>query len=120
VYLDRIDFSGDAISLKGKGSVGLDRYIEGMEFYTLVGPDALRPPIISSVLGEASKQLLVIRVAGSLDDPQTSKDAFPALKETVQRLFPEMATRREEQRESESVLPTARELFQGGIFRWRR
>ncbi len=120
VYLDKIDFSGDAISLKGKGSIGLDRYIEGMEFYTLVGPDALRPPIIGSVLGQASKQLLVIRVAGSLDDPQTSKDAFPALKETVQRLFPEMATRREEQREAQSILPSARELFQGGLFHWRR
>ena len=44
IYLDRIDFHGDMITLKGKGSVGLDRYIEGMEFYTLVGPDCAPPP----------------------------------------------------------------------------
>jgi hypothetical protein len=112
VYLDPIDFNGDAICLKGKGSVGLDGYIEGMEFYTLVGPDLLRPSILAPVLGEASRQLLVIRVAGPLGDPQLTKDAFPALNETLQRLFPELAQRKKENRQ---LLPSPRDILQGRI-----
>jgi hypothetical protein len=112
VYLDPLNFSGDAICLKGNGSVGLDGYIEKMEFYALVGPDSLRPSILTPVLGEASRQLLVIRVAGPLGNPQLTRDALPAFKETVQQLFPELAQRR---KENHQLLPTPKDLLQGKI-----
>jgi len=109
IVFDRIVFNGDAISLIGKGSVRLDRKIENMDFYTIMGRDERSIPILRPVLGEASRQLLLIRVAGTLDNPRTSRDALPLLNETLQQLFPEEARIRQP---DFPVLPRPREVLQ--------
>ncbi len=65
VYLDRINFYGDAISLKGSGEMDLDRRID-LKFYSLVGRGELDMPIVRAVVRQASKQLLLIHVTGTL------------------------------------------------------
>ncbi len=92
LYLDRIDFSGDAISLKGKGWMDLNRQIN-LDFYALLGRHELQLPVIRTLLAEASRNILSIQVVGDIDAPKVNKKALPELDETLQRLFPEAAAR---------------------------
>lgn len=97
-YLDKINFHGDAISLKGYGEVNLDRQID-LKFYTLVGQREFDWQVLRSLVQQASSQILVIRVTGTLDRPEPTRLPLPAIKDALQLLFPEVAKRREERRE---------------------
>ncbi len=89
VYFNRLDLRGDAISLRGRGSLGFDRSID-LTFYTIVGRDEYRLPFVDRILGEASQSLLQIKVDGSLDDPQTHRALVPALSGPLQQLWKEL------------------------------
>lgn len=91
VYLDRVNFNGDAISLKGSGEMDLQRRID-LKFYSLVGPGELNIPIVRAVVRQAAKQLLLIHVTGTLDQPQLTRDPLPLLKGTLEQIFPEAVT----------------------------
>ncbi|HWB00028.1 MAG TPA: hypothetical protein VG713_16125, partial [Pirellulales bacterium] len=65
-YVDRIDFNGGAISLLGKGEVGLNKQIH-LVFHAVVGSDRLRIPVVSEVMGGASQQIMLIHAEGTLD-----------------------------------------------------
>jgi hypothetical protein len=88
--LDRIDFSGDAISLKGKGRMNAQRQIE-LKFHPQMGRDELTLPIFRPLIGEASRQFMLIEVTGSLDRPHVTRTVLPQLDERLQELFPELA-----------------------------
>jgi hypothetical protein len=92
IYLDRIDFSGDVLSLKGKGWMDLSRQIN-LDFYALVGREEFQLPLVKALLAEASKSILLIQVVGTVDQPQVIRKALPELDETLQRIFPETAPR---------------------------
>lgn len=85
VYLDRIHCDGDAISLRGKGEVGLDRHVR-MTFSTIVGRDEIRLPLINDLMGGASQQIMLIHVDGTLDAPETRREVFPAVAQAIQQL----------------------------------
>ncbi len=89
VYLDRIDFNGDAVSLRGTGDMGLDKSIS-LKFYAVLGRDEFRIPLVSDVLGGASQSLLEIHVGGTLAHPTVRKQALPFLDEALQQLQAEM------------------------------
>ncbi|MEX0793714.1 MAG: AsmA-like C-terminal domain-containing protein, partial [Pirellulaceae bacterium] len=76
VYLDEIKLAGDALSVRGNGEVTLSGDL-GLRFYTEFANQTLQMPVIRTVLGEASRQLLVIHVQGTLNDPQTQQEIFP-------------------------------------------
>ncbi len=85
----RIDFEGDAITLRGKGEVTMERQID-LTFHSIVGRTDEQIPYLFPVLGEASRQILEIRVTGNFDNPQLDSKAFPALKETLEKIFPDL------------------------------
>ena len=85
----QLSFAGDAITLKGQGEIGFDRHVN-LTMHSLVGGDSVKIPILNPVLGEASRQIMEIHVTGTLDAPQLDSKAFPALKETLDRLFPDL------------------------------
>lgn len=87
IYLDEMRLSGDALSLKGTGEANLDGKIS-MRFYTEFGNQSFNVPVIRQVLGEASRNLLVIHVGGSIDQPTTEQEIFPLVNETLEQLFP--------------------------------
>lgn len=96
IYFDRIDFNGDAISLLGKGQMDMQSRLD-LTFHTVVGRDEYRIPVLHEMLGEASKQVLLIHVQGTLDNPVTRKEAFPGLNQALQQLqgdIPPAMTRR--------------------------
>jgi hypothetical protein len=88
LYLDRINFNGDAISLKGHGEMNLDRQID-VKFYTLMGRGELALPALRALLRQASRQILLIQVTGTLEHPHFTKEPLPMLRETLDQIFPE-------------------------------
>ncbi len=92
VYLDRVDVSGDVVSLKGRGWMDLNRQIN-LDFYALVGNQEFQIPVIRNLLAQASKSILRIQVVGDVNSPQVIKRPLPELDDTLQRLFPEAAPR---------------------------
>jgi hypothetical protein len=88
VYLDRMVFDGDAISLKGTGEVNFDRRVH-LNFYTLVGSESRRIPIVWPLLADASRRILMIEITGTLDEPVTTRHVLPGLNSTLQQLFSE-------------------------------
>ena len=93
VYFDRINFHGDAISLRGTGEMGFDKNLQ-MTFYTVVGQDRWTVPVISEVLGGASQQLMAIYVEGTCTNPQISKKALPAVDEALKEIQTELQSMR--------------------------
>jgi hypothetical protein len=92
LYLDRVNFNGDAISLKGHGEMNLDRRID-LKFYTLVGSGELPLPALRALLRQASRQMLLIQVTGTLEEPQFTKEPLPMLRDTLDQIFPEPTER---------------------------
>lgn len=88
-YFERIEFIGDAISLKGNGDMDFSGQMDLM-FYSVVGRDEIKIPIISPLFGAASQNILQIQVEGPIGHPQLRQTPFPALNETLQQIFPEV------------------------------
>ena len=78
VFFDDLEFLGDAISIKGNGEMDFDQNID-LQFYTAVGRDGFRMPLISPLLGIASQQILVIDVNGTTQKPEVKKNFFKIL-----------------------------------------
>lgn len=78
VFFDDLEFLGDAISIKGNGEMDFDQNID-LQFYTAVGRDGFKIPLVSPLLGLASQQILVIDVKGKTDEPIVKKNFFKIL-----------------------------------------
>ena len=90
--MDRIALEGEAISLYGNGWMSFDEELD-LDFYSLAGKQRLAIPLINQVVAEASKGLLRIDVAGSLDQPRVNGTAFPELDGTMERILRDLNTR---------------------------
>jgi len=104
IYFDRIDFSGDAISLLGKGEMDFESNIR-LTFGAIVGRGELNLPILREIVGGASKQIMTIRVSGSLQNPETRKEAFPGVNQVLQQLQEDL----QRNRSSTDTTPQARQ-----------
>ena len=89
IYFDRIDFNGDAISLRGKGEMDFQSAIK-LTFHAIVGRGELNLPIIKQVFSGASQQIMLIHVDGTLQNPETRKEAFPGVNQALQQLQGEL------------------------------
>ncbi len=85
IYFDQIDFSGDAISLLGKGEMDFQQNVR-MTFHAIVGRGDLDLPVLKQVLGGASQQIMLIHVTGTMQQPETRREAFPAVNKALQQL----------------------------------
>lgn len=85
VYVDQIDFRGDAISLRGQGELDLHGAVR-LAFYALVGRDDVRIPVLSELVGGASQLTMLIHVEGTMDQPTVRREALPAVNQALQQL----------------------------------
>lgn len=85
MYFDPINFTGDAISLHGRGDLEFQSKKINLTFHTVVGRDKWHIPILSPVLGGASEQALAIKVTGPLQNPTTTREFLPLAKEAVRQ-----------------------------------
>jgi hypothetical protein len=89
IYFDRIDFDGDAISLRGKGEMDFQSQI-ALTFSAKVGRGEFDLPVVKQVFRGASEQLMLIHIDGPLQDPQTRREALPVVNEALQHLRDEL------------------------------
>jgi hypothetical protein len=80
LYFDPINFTGDAISLEGKGEMDFQTELH-LQFRARLGRNQLNLPLIKDVLGGASEQIMTIHIDGPLQDPVIKKVAFPGLRQ---------------------------------------
>jgi len=113
ILFERIDFNGDAISLRGTGWMSFDKQLD-LNFYTLVGRNKIWVPIVSRIVAEASRNLFQIKVLGTVADPEIYRTPLPELDETIQRWFPELA--RSDER-LQGPFPRAREMLRRSILK---
>lgn len=85
VYLDKITFDGDAISLEGSGEMGFDTAVK-LTFHALVGRSEWQVPGLKTVLGAASRQLMQIHVTGTLADAKMTREVLPAVNQALQQV----------------------------------
>jgi hypothetical protein len=91
IYFDQLDLYGDAITLKGEGEIDFQRRLD-LEFYTIMGRENRWLPAIRPLLGEASRQFLLIRVGGTVEQPEMTREVLPGLNEGLRQFFPEAAS----------------------------
>ncbi len=85
ILFDQFNFHGDAISMLGKGEMDFDKSLR-MVFHAVIGNDQLQLPIVRPLLGMASQQLMLLYVYGTLDNPQTTREALPGVRRAVQEM----------------------------------
>ncbi len=86
ITLNQINLDGDAISLSGHGELTLDGQSNpiNLELHSTVGRGTV--PLLSGLLSEASQHIMLIYVNGTLDNPTTRAEAFPAAQGALQQL----------------------------------
>ncbi len=88
IYFDQLDLIGDALTLKGVGEMDLSRKLN-LDFYSVVGREDSYFPAIRPLLGMASRRFLLVKVSGTLDEPELTREVLPGLNDTLKGLFPE-------------------------------
>ena len=89
IHFEHLNLLGDALSLYGRGDTNFDRNLN-LEFYSMVGPGGFSLPLFSAMAGQASRQMLQLKVDGSIDNPQIHKEALPALNQALQQFQAEL------------------------------
>ena len=84
-YFDRIDFTGDAISLRGKGEMNFQGETH-LTFTAQLGRGELGMPALRNFFTTTSGQFLQIHVGGTLQNPDIRKEALPGLNHALQQL----------------------------------
>jgi len=86
IYFDRIDFHGDAISLRGKGEMDFQSNVH-LTFYTTVGRGDVEIPGFKELIRSTSQQMMLIHIDGTLQNPETRKEVLPMLNRTLQEII---------------------------------
>ncbi len=86
VYLKSVQLNGDALTLSGDGEVTLDGQTNpiNLQLYTKVLRGNV--PVVSSIMKQASQQIMTIHVDGTLDHPVARAEAFPVANQALQQL----------------------------------
>ena len=85
IYFDRINFHGDMLSLLGKGEMDFQQNIR-LSFHAAVGRGQLNLPLLKDLFADASRQIMLIHVTGTLQNPEMRKEAFPGVNQAIQQL----------------------------------
>ena len=85
VHFHQLNLVGDAVSLYGRGETNFDRNLN-LTFYSLMGPADLPIPLWRTLIGQASEQILQLKVDGTMDQPQIHQDALPAVNQVLSQI----------------------------------
>jgi hypothetical protein len=89
VLFSQVNLLGDAVSLLGEGKTGFDRRLD-LVFYSLVGPADLPIPFYKAILGQASQQMMQVKVAGTWDVPEPELKPLPAVNDALLQIQNEL------------------------------
>ena len=89
IYFDQIDFYGDAFSLIGKGEMDFRSQVK-LVFYSVMGRNDKKIPIISPLLHATGRQMLLITMKGPVQNPQITQQPLPGLNMAIQQMEEEL------------------------------
>jgi hypothetical protein len=92
IDVSQVEFIGRPISLIGQGKIIGQRNID-LDFYTILGRNKVKIPVISELYHASSQQFLHIKVDGDIDSPRTHKTVLPGINEPLQRLMSDLEGR---------------------------
>ncbi len=84
IYLEQLNFLGDAVQLYGSGYTNLDEELT-LEFRGTVGRDDRRLPFWTNVLGGPGQGILRMYVSGTVSNPQVATQAFPGFYDLIEQ-----------------------------------
>jgi hypothetical protein len=95
LHVTNAELLGDALSLRGMGAMRVDGTNMDLEMYGLLWGRTLPllPPLIDKIPPAVSKQLMKIRVQGSLGDVQVKREPVPLLVEPLKELWRKVGDR---------------------------
>jgi len=85
IYLDKLNFKGDAISLLGRGETNFDQQLK-LDFHAVVGRNENRFPLVQNFMNRVGKQTFQMSVTGPLSDPQVRTQALPGINNLIQQI----------------------------------
>jgi hypothetical protein len=85
IYLDKLNFIGNAVSLLGAGQADLDQAIK-LQFHGVVGRNQIPLPLVKNFVDQVGKQTMQMYVDGTLSNPQVHKQALPGLNQLIQQI----------------------------------
>ncbi len=91
IDLNRMEFNGDAISLIGNGQTNTSHDLN-LNFYSVVGRNRLKIPLLSELYHRGSQKFLWIKVRGNAKDPQMTTEVLPELNDSIRQLYGENAS----------------------------
>ena len=90
IYLEKLNFKGDAISLLGRGETNFDHQLN-LDFHAVVGRNEIRLPLVKNFVNRVGEQTLQMSVRGTLSDPQVSTQALPGINNLIKQLQTDLA-----------------------------
>ncbi len=84
---------GEVLRMRGKGSTNLRRELE-LDLYSYVGRNPITATLSPLLADSRYATFMLIKVTGTLDNPNMQPKPFPQLEATIQQMFPELAERR--------------------------
>ena len=91
IYLDQLDFLGDAVSLLGKGETNFDQQLN-LVFHGVVGRNEIRLPFVKNFFSQVGQQTLQMYVDGTLSDPQVHTQALPGINHLIHQIQTDLDT----------------------------
>jgi hypothetical protein len=88
-----IDMVGDAISFRGKGTARFDGTLD-LDFYSMLPRRRIKVPVLDPLIGEATKDLVGVKVRGKVNSAVVVVKAAPQLDDAVRRFLRSFDPRR--------------------------
>lgn len=88
----RLVLLGDAVSLHGRGEASLDKALN-LTFHTIVGRGGVAIPFLNALVGQASEQIMRLRVLGTVDEPDIRREALPMVGNVLEQLRADLQPR---------------------------
>ncbi len=85
IYLDQLDFLGDAVSLYGQGTTNFDHDLN-LVFHGVVGRNDFRLPLVKNIVDRAGEQFMKMYVDGTVSNPQIHTQALPGINQLIQQI----------------------------------
>lgn len=85
IRFNELNLLGDAVSLYGKGVATFDRNLD-LVFHSTVGRNDFNVPLLRSMIGQASANLLLIKVTGPVENAEVVREPLPAVNEFMEQL----------------------------------
>ena len=85
IYLDQLDFLGDAVSLLGHGETDFDQNLK-LAFHSVVGRNEIRLPFVKGFVNQLGQQTMQMYVDGTLSNPHAQTQPFPGINNLLQQI----------------------------------